>query len=621
MARIRLTAARGTAPLGQPPIANARDIQIPRPLYFPYPTLIHIPIHPEEAGGFARPEMRPPPVSDGGFDRLASPPLLRTRPALAVRGRIAPLPARLGGEPILGGRFPPLPRWPKSGPTKPLGPLTREAGDGAFSFAEVLSLLRARLEPARETGPLRIEAPGTEAASTEPRLRPYQEDAMHHLLAHESFLLADELGTGKTVTACAALHRLVSQGEVRRALIICQEAAKAGWARSLTEWAPGLVAAQVDGEPSGRSHAWNAAAHVIIVDYPTLSDDVRSGRLSGTGLEWDLVILDDALAARRHAIQPIPEYERLLAHRRWSLSSVVPRRAEEWLTIFLFLTPGAARGGAATLPDLERRFQAFTLHRSKADLADQLPALTRDRIWVTLDRRQRVPYWEILEEERRRLAELGGAVTRAHIEKAVARLKMACNFAPASLDGAKIVPLVDLAEDVSGSNSKMVVFSQFRQESLDRLLRVLEAFGALRLDSLSSPAEQSQTLRRFQDDDRWHVLLADYDLRPDSASLPTVGTVLHFDHRWNPAERRRAEQRLHPDSSASAPLNVYEYWVMGTVDERIDAILAEQGLFPEDLPPQLRPAELEDRLTTADWLGRILEVPGHTTSEKIASLP
>src|SRR3989304_3241601 len=263
---------------------------------------------------------------------------------------------------------------------------------------------------------------------------------------------------------------------------------------------------------------------------PAPSDDIRPRRLAGPGLEWDLVVLGDALAYRRRAIQPIPEYERLRAPLRWALSSVMPQRAEEWLSIFLFITPGSARGGAATLPDLERRFRPYSLHRSKANLARELPPLTRDRIWVTLDRRQRVPYWEILEEERRRLGELGQAVTRAHIEKAVARLKQACNFAPASLDGTKVGPLVDLAEDVAAAGSKMVVFTQFRQDSLDRLTR---------------------------------------------------------------AERRRAEQRLPPEGPASLPLNVYEFWVAGTIDERIDAVLAAQGLSPEDLPPQVRPAETE----------------------------
>jgi SNF2 family DNA or RNA helicase len=432
-------------------------------------------------------------------------------------------------------------------------------------------------------------------------------------MENDGFLLADDLGTGKTVTVCAALHQHVSIGDVRRALVVCLEAAKGQWARCLTEWAPGLVTVQVEGDASARSHAWNSAAHVTLVDYATLSDDIRTRRLAGPGLEWDLVVLDDALAYRRRAIQPIPEYERLRVPRRWALSSVMPQRAEDWLSIFLFITPGTARGGSATLPDLERRFSPYTLHRSKTDLAGQLPPLTRDRIWVTLDRKQRVPYWEILEEERQRLDELGQAVTRAHVEKAVARLKQACNFAPASLDGAKIGPMVDLAEDVAAAGSKMVVFTQFRQDSLDRLHRVLEAFGALRLDSVSSPAEQSQTLRRFQDDTRWHVLLADFDLRPESGSLPGVGTILHFDHRWNPAERRRAEQRLHPDGPASIPLNVYEFWVAGTVDERIDDVLARENLFPEDLPPQIRPAELEDRMTTADWLGRILEIPGLTS--------
>jgi hypothetical protein len=604
MARFRLTAARGTAPLGQPPIASARDIQIPRPLYLPYPTLIHIPIQPEEPGGFARAKIPVPSLSDGGFAPIPLPQLLRTRPLLAPSSDGHGLAARLSEIDFWGGRFDPLPMLPRTGPLSAPRGASRLRDGGAFPGTELLALIRPRLEPPR----------GAIAGGTQPsglQLRGYQEEAVRQLLAHEGFLLADDLGMGKTASACAALHRLVFQGEVKRALIVCLEAARPHWMRSLSDWAPGIVGIQVDGDPAARSQAWSAPAHVTVVDYPTLSDDIRSGRLAGVGLEWDLVVLDDALAARQHATQPIPEYERLQADRRWALSSVVPRRAEEWLSIFLFLTPGTARGGAAvTLPDLEKRFLPETLHRSKHESAGELPPITRDRIWVSLDRRQRVAYWEILEEERRRLAELGRAVTRAHIERAVGRLKQACNFAPGSLDGAKVRPLVDLVEDVAASGGRVAVLSQFRPDSLDRLHRVLEAFGTLRLDSTASPAEQGRTLKRLHEDERWHVLLADFDLRPEGAGLPGVGWIVHFDHRWNPADRRRAEQRLIHPGPSQLPVNVYEFWVAGTVDEKLDAILAERGLLPEDLPAEIRPAQLDDRMTTSDWLGRILEVPG-----------
>jgi hypothetical protein len=601
MARFRLTAARGTAPLGQPPIAGARDIQIPRPLYLPYPAIIHIPIQPEEPGGFARAKIAAPAFSNGGFVPLALPQLLRTRPRLTAANGASALAARLGEVETWGGRFEALPKLPRTGPL-PRRPSIHRDG-GVFPETEVLAIIRPRLEMPR--GLTTVERVAG------PQLRPYQEEAAAQLLAHEGFLLADDLGVGKTAAACVALHRLVYQGEVKRVLIVCLEAARAHWARSLADWAPGIVAIQVEGDPSARTQAWSATGHVAVVDYSTLSDDIRTGRLAGVGLEWDLVILDDALAARRHATQPVPEYERLQADRRWALSSVVPRSAEEWLSIFLFLTPTAARGGAAvTLPDLEKRFLPETLHRSKAEIADQLPPITRDRIWVSLDRRQRVAYWEILEEERRRLAELGKAVTRAHIEKAVGRLKQACNFAPGSLDGAKVRPLVDLVEDIAASGLKLAVFSQFRPDSLDRLHRVLEAFGALRLDSTASPSEQGRTLKRLQEDDRWHVLLADFDLRPGGGGLPGVSWIVHFDHRWNPADRRRAEQRLIHPGPSQLPVNVYEFWVTGTLDEKLDAMLEERQLLPEDLPAEIRPAQLDDRVTPAEWLGRILEVPG-----------
>ncbi|MCJ7823898.1 MAG: DEAD/DEAH box helicase family protein, partial [Anaerolineales bacterium] len=54
-------------------------------------------------------------------------------------------------------------------------------------------------------------------------LRGYQIEAVNALLAREAFLLADDPGTGKTVSACVALMAKFQNGELRRTLYICNK--------------------------------------------------------------------------------------------------------------------------------------------------------------------------------------------------------------------------------------------------------------------------------------------------------------------------------------------------------------------------------------------------------------
>jgi len=93
--------------------------------------------------------------------------------------------------------------------------------------------------------------------------------------------------------------------------------------------------------------------------------------------------------------------------------------------------------------------------------------------------------------------------------------------------------------------------------------------------------------------------------------------IVHFDHQWNPAIRMRAEMRLHPQIFRAVPLNMYEFWVAGTIDERIYALLSEKGLLPSDVPEETQPTELEGLITLDEWLHRILEIPSGREPERI----
>ncbi len=601
MFRLRLTAGRATAPLGQPPIAAARGIEIPLPDIVLFAEPVEITLQADSPHGLVY--SAPPTPPSQRLDAAVLEPLATA----SLDPRLLPsddgelffqhldLPTIGGGRILL-----PVPQRLGSAPSLP-----RASG----SRRDVAWRAHAFLEP----------GPSLNAESVYlgfPRaLRPYQIEAVHQLHSHEGFLLADDPGTGKTVTACAALQVLFQSRQVRRTLIICLEGGARHWATHLSTWAPGLAVTAVHGD-------WQSPADVFLVDYDSLAADLDAGRLTPETATFDLIVLDDVHALQRRAGQPQPMLDRLTAKRRWALAGALPREAGEWLTIFGFLTPDRGlRASEITLPNLTRRFLPDTLRRTKAELVDQLPRLTRDELWVDLDPRQSDAYEAILLEERERLSALGAAASRSHLEAALHRLHRACNFAPGSLDGCKVRPLVNVVEDIVSAGAKVVVFTQFHGRELEDLRRVLEAYGAVVADSEGSEEEQSQALQRFRTEAGLHVLLADDHLRPSGGPLVEASYIIHFDHSWNPAVRRRAETRLHPDPGPVVAVNVIEFWVADTIDERLHELLAERSLLPADLPHDVRAPLLEDRLTPADLMQRVLQVPPMASPPALVQAP
>ncbi|MBE9478569.1 MAG: restriction endonuclease [Chloroflexi bacterium] len=448
-------------------------------------------------------------------------------------------------------------------------------------------------------------------------LRGYQIEAVNALLARDAFLLADDPGTGKTVSACVALMAKFQNGEIHRALYVCNKSGLRQTAGFLAQWAPGLLVRVIQGDPELRKRQWNAQAHVYLVDYETLTAEIEQEHLTGDLLQYDLILLDQIQTTGLRYRSFPGAYQRLDAPIRWALAGAFPKEAEDWVGLFAFLTPDQVSGAAGiTLPDIRRRFRPYILRREKDELKDDLPKRTRQEIWVDLDDVQTRRYENVLAEERYRLAQLGDAVSTSHIETAVDRLKRASNFAPESLGGAKVRALIDLVEQIAAADLKMVVFSQFSEGGVDLLQPVLEPYGVLKLGKAAPEEQRAKVLDAFRAQEHWHVLLLEMGTRTGDDALVEATYIVHFDHQWNPAVRLRAEMRLHPQIFRAIPLNIYEFWVTGTIDERIYALLAEKGLLPSDVPEETRPTELEGRISLDEWLHRILGTPSGKEPER-----
>lgn len=467
---------------------------------------------------------------------------------------------------------------------------------------ETLELVRPLLEPS-------VLSDEREMSVLPGELRPYQRLAVRALMEREVLLLADDPGLGKTVAGCVALAALVQQGEARRSLVICPWGALQHWMRHLQVWAPGLMVAPVWGDPGERSSFWEKPAHIYLTTYKTLVEDVQQEGFPTESMRFNTVLLDGVQSARLAEGELSQVLGLFSAERRWALAGAAPQAQEGWLSVFNFLTPEKTAGRADdTLPVLRKQFAPHVLRRKKAEVADELPRRTRQVIWLDLDDRQAKAYEEVLAEERYRLMKLGGAVTYTHVAAAVNRLKQVSNFAPDFYDGAKVRALVDLVEEIAASGNKLIVFSQFKEQGLDSLQPVLEAYGALRLDANESEDRRKEVLQAFREEGQWHVLLTQVALRTEGVNMADATYIAHFDHSWNPAERRRAEQRIHPSIAQVGPLNVYEFWVADTIDAKIFPILKSRGLLLGQIPPEGRTGS-EDHISLDTWLREVLEVP------------
>jgi hypothetical protein len=545
-------------------------------------------------------------VRDGPYNLLAG---------FGIESNLQTFDPRLGHVKVQGATFPLTEEPQRCGPSELPRSYDLIMKSGAIEADHMpgpIDLLQPMLEPT---------ILGSDIANwiLPDELRSTQIEAINALLSHDVYLLADDPGTGKSVAACVALMNQFQRHQIQRALIVCHESGLRSMARILSCWTPGLLVTAVSGGLDLRKLDWAAPAHVYLVTEETLRNDIESGILKGDELQFDSILLDDVQVTGLRFRDFPGALNQLDTNIRWAVAGALPEAVEDWTGLFKFLAPEELKGTAGiSLPDIKRRFQKYYLRRTKEQMRSELPARHREVVWLDLTDLQAKRYEEVLAEERHRLSQLGEALQPPHIEAALDRLHVAANFAPGVLDGAKVRALVDLIEQISASGAKAVVFSQFREDGVDRLHPVLEPYGVLKINLTETEEQRKRILSAFRDQEHWHVLLLQTGVDIGGDALVEATYIIHFDHHWNPAARLKAELKLHPLIFRATPINIYEFWVADSVDEELYRVLNDKNMLPGDVPEGTQPTELEDRITIDEWLEDVFNVPGNKEPVRVS---
>jgi SNF2 family DNA or RNA helicase len=426
---------------------------------------------------------------------------------------------------------------------------------------------------------------------------PYQWEGIRALVGSDGFILADDMGTGKTVQALLAARLLFQRGLVRTMLVVAPIGVLAQWRREASRWAHLLLVDLVRGTPSERKELWARPAHVKLAAYETLRQD-REWLARRSALKFDLIVLDEAQRIKHAGTATAQAVHQVKASRRWGLTGTpLENRVDEVRAIYSYLRPGLLKATLSTPGQMMALLKPHLLRRRKEEVLVELPSKEEFEVWLKMGDAQQRAYDEM---EKNWVLELSqkASVTAQSILTLILELKKICNRDPRSGDSIKGEWLRETMDNIAEAGNKALVFSQFRQPQFggsEWIAVELAKHAPVNYCEAKSDRARERLLQEFSHDPERKVFIG----HPKTAGLGlnqlvAANYVIHFDHWWNPATTNQATARAHRPGQNRGVI-VYHLWVEGTIEEMIRGKLQKkQALFDETIDSLATPFSKSD---------------------------
>ncbi len=473
----------------------------------------------------------------------------------------------------------------------------------------VWDLLLPLLQP-----PIRLDVP--ERCDLPHSLYHYQVDGIQFLCEGRSALLADEMGTGKTVMSTVAMRLQFRAGRVSKALVICPLSLLSVWDKHIAEWAPELSRTVVHGDVKTRWADWRCPAHVYITTYDVMRGDALAPAKGEDPLlprdmaaSFDLVLLDEAQNIKNENSGRTRAVRSLQPRYRWALSGTpIENRIEDLVSLFSFVRPGLLPKEGLTPELASDLIGPYMKRRTKREVMKELPDKVRQDEWLEMDEGQLTAYRALEAKGAKDLEDLGDKVSRMHIFTLISQLKMICNFAPGAEDSPKLRLVKSKVEEIKAIGKKVLIFTQWVELGIKPIEKALREYGVVTFDGGMSKNARDAAVEKFRTDPDATVFLATVKSAGVGLTLTEASYVIHFDHWWNPAWMWQAEDRAHRRGQTE-PVNVYSLWMQDSIEARVSEILQKKGCLHEEIVDGLAEGAIDGLISVQEWL-QVLGVQG-----------
>ena len=398
-------------------------------------------------------------------------------------------------------------------------------------------------------------------------------------------LLADDMGLGKTVQTIGWILSCRAAGSPP-VLIVAPLTLLANWRHEFAKFAPSLKVYVHHGEERHLASGFRreaSSADVVVTAYSLLVRDYREI----SEQEWFAAVLDEAQVIKNPDTRAARAIRALGVRRRIALTGTpIENSVMDVWSLEEFLNPGflgdrrtfaerfakplSSHGAdSARAKRLSRALEPFVMRRVKTDpaVAGELSLKEEIREFCRLSPAQRADYEGALADYR------SGERRQGDDFALLTRLKLIC-------DGeGKLARLGELLESVFESGESALIFTQYVKVGRWLRDRLAEKFGRRFpfLHGALSVKEREAEIERFcAEASRPDAFILSLKAGGFGLNLTKASHVIHFDRWWNPAVENQATDRAHRIGQ-ERPVFVHAFVTEGTVEERIEEILARKG--------------------------------------------
>jgi SNF2 family DNA or RNA helicase len=428
---------------------------------------------------------------------------------------------------------------------------------------------------------------------------PHQVDGIRELCKRKSFLLADDMGLGKSLQALTVFGVDVVRGWASTMLIVCPVTLKGNWADEIQRFTR-FQFAVLDGSPTQRAKQLIQFAElngpkILIINY----EQVAPHKAELNAMNFDIACFDEAHYLKNHKAKRTQACLSVNSRRSFLLTGtpMLNHVNELWALLhrispneypkyWSFLNRYAVFGGykdkqivgVKNEKELTERLQRVMLRRLKKDVLN-LPEIQIIERRVDLAPEQREVYQQIVEDMRVARPE---DMDDEDIENALTkflRLKEVCGTTK-KFTGVDISSKLDLAVadaiELLQNDYRPVVFTQFREVQecfATRLDKEAPEFDIWTLHGDVKMSDRVPIVREWSNDPKPGAIVCMLQVAGVGLNMTASRHAMFLDKLFVPGLNQQAIDRLHRiGQDETQPVQVFEYICRNTIENRVNQI-------------------------------------------------
>lgn len=473
-----------------------------------------------------------------------------------------------------------------------------------------------------------IQSPNLKAT-----LRPYQEAGVKWLINHQAnglgACLADDMGLGKTLQTIALLSYTKDKNKNKKpkenttpagqltmfatemkdqinplqALIILPSSLVFNWKEEIKKFNNSLHILEFIGAKRRKSVDSLDKFDIVLTTYHTVLRDIDKLKT----INWEYVILDESQMIKNKESKMFKAINEIPAENRLSLSGTPIENSlsdlwsqmqfinPEMLGSFPFfkthyINPIEKHQDADALSQLASLIKPFILRRTKEEVAPDLPPLTEQIEYISLEKPQMDIYDKVKSATRNYLLGLDDSdrTYKFHVFAALTKLRQIAND-PYMVDqdytggSEKKKHILAKMEEVMKSGHKVLIFSAFT-----KLINIFQdecnenGWKYVSLTGKDNQKQRKSSVDSFQTDKDVSFFFISLKAGGTGLNLTSADYVFILDPWWNPFAEKQAIARAHRIGQEK-PVTVIRYIAKETIEEKILKLQVKKTNLSNDI--------------------------------------